>query len=597
MHWSLENKIRAGFLLALVVLGVMAVISYRSIRELVQNANTVSQTNAVLAELEATFSALKDAESGARGYVLTGDRAFLSHYDQALADARDHVSRLRRMFADNPQQRQRLEAILPKLEDRLDISRNAIVARQVQGFEAARDMVASGVGLQKMEEIRTALSEIEQHERTALARQVEESRQSAERTIFILFLLAMLALLFVLLAHSRISRDIRLRHEVEQAIADQKNWLQTTISSIGDAVIATDIQRLISVMNPEAERLTGWQQSDAIGKPVAMVFVLAGGSEGPAQGGRSTQERQEEPARQMENPLEEVLLSGHPVASEQNMLLESRNGASIPIGYLAAPIRDGAGQVLGAVLVFRDLTQQRMLEVMKDEFISTVSHELRTPLTSIRGALGLLASGRVGELPPKGKRMTEIALENSERLARLVNDILDIERINAGRITLELKGCDARQLAEQAMHGVQDLAERSGVSIEQNVPQATVEADEDRIVQVMTNLLGNAVKFSSSGDVVEFSAHPCGPELLFMVRDHGRGIPESKLASIFERFQQVDASDSRQKGGTGLGLTISRAIVEQHHGRIWAESELGAGSTFYFTLPMPEADASAPSNR
>lgn len=588
MHWSLENKIRAGFLLALVVLGVMAVISYRSIRELIQNANTVSQTNAVLAELEATFSSLKDAESGARGYVLTGDRAFLSHYDQALADARDHVSRLRTMFADNPQQRQRLEAILPKLEDRLDISRNAIVARQVQGFDAARDMVASGIGLQKMEEIRAALSEIEQHERTALARQVEESRQSAERTIFILFLLAMLALLFVLLAHSRISRDIRLRHEVEQAIAEQKNWLQTTIASIGDAVIATDIKGLISVMNPEAERLTGWRGSEAIGKPVAIVFALVVESDGLAPG--STQEQQEDTATEPANPLEAVLASGHPVASEQNVLLQSRSGASIPIGYLAAPIRDGAGQVLGAVLVFRDLTQQRMLEVMKDEFISTVSHELRTPLTSIRGALGLLASGRVGELPPKGKRMTEIALENSERLARLVNDILDIERINAGRITLELKCCDARQLAEQAMHGVQELAERSGVLVERDVPQATVEADEDRIIQVMTNLLGNAVKFSSSGDVVEFSAHPRGSELLFMVRDHGRGIPESKLASIFERFQQVDASDSRQKGGTGLGLTISRAIVEQHHGRIWAESQLGAGSTFYFTLPLAAAD-------
>jgi CheY-like chemotaxis protein len=236
--------------------------------------------------------------------------------------------------------------------------------------------------------------------------------------------------------------------------------------------------------------------------------------------------------------------------------------------------------------IFRDVTARLEIERMKDEFVSTVSHELRTPLTSIRGALGLLTSGILSADPAKAQRMLDIAVGNTDRLIRLINDILDIERIESGRVKVEKRSCNAAGLMAQAEDSVRELANKAGVKLELLPTSGNVLADSDRIVQTLTNLLGNAIKFSLPGKVVTLSAQRGDDEMLFEVKDQGRGIPADKLGVIFERFQQVDASDEREKGGTGLGLAICRSIVDQHGGRIWAESQLGQGSSFYFTLPL-----------
>jgi hypothetical protein len=236
--------------------------------------------------------------------------------------------------------------------------------------------------------------------------------------------------------------------------------------------------------------------------------------------------------------------------------------------------------------IFRDVTARLEIERLKNEFVSTVSHELRTPLTSIRGALGLLTSGMLNADPAKARRMLDIALGNTDRLIRLINDILDIERIESGRVKLEMRSCSAASLMAQAEDSVREVANKAGVKLELFPTSGNVLADSDRIVQTLTNLLGNAIKFSLPGMAVTLSAKRSDDEMLFEVRDQGRGIPADKLGVIFERFQQVDASDEREKGGTGLGLAICRSIVDQHGGRIWVESQLGRGSSFYFTLPL-----------
>jgi hypothetical protein len=236
--------------------------------------------------------------------------------------------------------------------------------------------------------------------------------------------------------------------------------------------------------------------------------------------------------------------------------------------------------------IFRDVTARLEIERMKDEFVSTVSHELRTPLTSIRGALGLLAGGVLSADPAKTGRMLDIAVANTDRLIRLINDILDIERIESGRVKLEKRSCSAAGLMVQAVEAVREVANKAGVKLELFPTSGNVVADSDRIVQTLTNLLGNAIKFSLPSQAVTLSATRRDDEMLFEVKDQGRGIPADKLGVIFERFQQVDASNGREKGGTGLGLAICRSIVDQHGGRIWVESELGQGSSFYFTLPL-----------
>ncbi|MBE9112926.1 PAS domain-containing protein [Nodosilinea sp. LEGE 07298] len=259
------------------------------------------------------------------------------------------------------------------------------------------------------------------------------------------------------------------------------------------------------------------------------------------------------------------------------------------------------------LVVVRDISDRHKVDQLKDEFISIVSHELRTPLTAIRGALGILESGVLHNRPQKAQQMLHMALNNTERLIRLVNDILDLERLTSGRIDLGLEPCQIKDLIALAVNGVEAIAVEAGVALHTVPFSATVMAAPDAIVQTLTNLLGNAIKFSEPGSEIwlmtevvacpvsedksalpESLRQPLPPQtfLQVAVRDQGRGIPPDRLELIFERFQQVDVSDSRQRSGTGLGLAICKQIVEQHGGAIWAESQLGQGSTFYFTLPL-----------
>ena len=224
---------------------------------------------------------------------------------------------------------------------------------------------------------------------------------------------------------------------------------------------------------------------------------------------------------------------------------------------------------------------------MKSEFVSTASHELRTPLTALRGALGLLTQ-KPEQLDPRTLRLLTIAGSNTDRLIRMVGDILDLERIESGRLELDVQSVAVDAVVEQSVQGVRALAEQAGIALVSEVAPALVRADPDKLVQVLINLLGNAIKFSEAGTTVLVSAERQGEMLRLTVRDQGRGIPPEQVERIFDRFIQVDASDARARGGSGLGLAIARAIVEQLGGRIWVESEVGRGSTFYFTLKLAD---------
>ncbi|MBD2327860.1 ATP-binding protein [Alkalinema sp. FACHB-956] len=304
-----------------------------------------------------------------------------------------------------------------------------------------------------------------------------------------------------------------------------------------------------------------------------------------------------------------------------------------------APVFSAQDELTGHVGTVEDITESRAIAQMKNEFISIVSHELRTPLTAIRGSLGLLANGVYDQKPQRGKRMLQIASTQTDRLVRLVNDILDLGRLESGRVTLAKQPCSVLTLMLQSVDAMRVEAEQNGITLSFLPLNIDVWADPDSIIQTLTNLISNAIKFSKPSSTVWITAeliedkhhpqqrntltpprdrnsqtaptqpnpnkalrateaHPLTsstafppqlkpPYVLFQVKDQGRGIPADKLESIFGQFQQVDASDSRKKGGTGLGLAICRSIIQQHGGRIWADSVLGKGSTFYFTLLLP----------
>jgi len=234
----------------------------------------------------------------------------------------------------------------------------------------------------------------------------------------------------------------------------------------------------------------------------------------------------------------------------------------------------------------RDLSERHAVDRMKNEFVATVSHELRTPLTSLRGSLGLLSAGALGPLPELAKEAVAIAERNALRLITLTNDILDLERLQTGALKLNLSISALDEVLERAFEVVRGMAEHHGVTLTGPATEARVLADRDRLVQVLVNLLSNAVKFSPRGSTVDVKVGRAADMVEVAVRDNGRGVPPSHQRAIFERFQQVEASDARQKGGTGLGLAICKTIVEQHGGDIGVASEPGRGSTFWFRVPL-----------
>jgi PAS domain S-box-containing protein len=362
-------------------------------------------------------------------------------------------------------------------------------------------------------------------------------------------------------------RDITTRQQAEDALKDAMQKLNFHVENSPLAVIEWDREFRVSRWSDMAEKIFGWQAAEVMGKrPSEWQFVF------------------EEDAERIAHVMNKLIST-----QEQRNITFNRNyrqdGSVIQCEWYNSALPDASGQMESILSLILDVTDRHKVERLKDEFISVVSHELRTPLTAIHGSLGMLASGLLDAQPEKGKRLLRIAAESTDRLSRLINDILDIERIVSGNIGMVNTNCQVAEAIAEAVDGVQPLADQAGIIISVSSIAAQLLADRDRLIQALTNLLSNAIKFSLTGSTIWLTATRQADEILFQVRDRGRGIPADKLDSIFERFHQVDASDSRNNKGTGLGLAICRSIVQQHSGQIWVESELGKGSTFSFTFP------------
>ena len=348
------------------------------------------------------------------------------------------------------------------------------------------------------------------------------------------------------------------------------------LESVGDGIYGIDLDGKVTVVNSAAAQMVGYKQEEMLGRSMHQLIhhSKADGT----------------PYAAADSPIRKTL-TNFATVRVSNEVFWRKDGTSFPVEYVARPQIDlhsdsGDPKTVGVVVAFTDTTERRALDRMKDEFISTVSHELRTPLTSLRGALGLLAGGALTNRPEKTQQMLEIAISNSDRLVRLVNDILDLERISSGKTELHSTMCSAEDLLRRAAGVQQGRTPKPNIRIFFAADGVNVWADPDRILQTLNNLISNAIKFSQSGSEIRLTARNLdGDEALIEVSDQGRGIPADKLEHIFDRFQQGDASDSRAMGGTGLGLAICRSIIMQHGGRIWATSKPDEGTTVHFTLP------------
>jgi PAS domain S-box-containing protein len=328
----------------------------------------------------------------------------------------------------------------------------------------------------------------------------------------------------------------------------------------------------IVLLNVQAEKQFGYRRDELIGQKVTNIIPIGFAERLIADDLRSAEEAL---AQQIGTGIELTALR--------------KDGSEFPIEIMLSPLKGDEGILVTAAI--RDITvrnrQTARVKRLKDEFIATVSHELRTPLTSIAGALALLSSGSGGKLPKTASQFIEIAYTNSKRLVRLINDVLDIEKIEAGKFDLVLEPVDIQSVLEQAMEDTQAYARshRVRMRIEASTTRTEVQSDPDWLVQIVTNLLANAIKFSPPDGEVVLAAAMLGDLTQISVRDHGPGVPADFRPQIFEKFAQADGSDTRQKGGTGLGLSIVKQMVTRLGGEVGFDDVPGGGTIFLVDLP------------
>ncbi len=379
-------------------------------------------------------------------------------------------------------------------------------------------------------------------------------------------------------ANHQLQVELNKRQQAENNLRDALYRLNFHFENSPLAVIEWDRDFRVSRWSGAAEKVFGWQSHEVLGKqPHEWDFLI---NENVDLGDTM-------PYRRSCNDFVSKLMER--LVSESCYITTSRchrrDGQMIECEWYNSARLDDRGRMESVLSLALDVTDRHQVERMKNEFVAIVSHELRTPLTSIYGSLSMLAGGLIDPHSPKGKRLLDIAVDSTDRLMRLVNDILDIERIESGTISMVKAVWTATDLMEKAVDIIQPLADAAGISIDWGSAGGQVWVDGDRIVQTFTNLLNNAIKFSPCGSAIRFSSHKQAGQILFQVQDFGRGIPPDKLSVIFERFQQVDVSDARNGEGTGLGLAICQSIIHRHGGQIWVESVVNQGSTFSFVLP------------
>jgi PAS domain S-box-containing protein len=386
------------------------------------------------------------------------------------------------------------------------------------------------------------------------------------------------------------------RRGAERRLRQQREWLQVTLSSIGDAVIATDVNGSINFINPVAEALTGWTTTQAAGKPLAEVFRLH-------------DDGTREPAGSVMSVIGRVG-GGNGFAS--HTVLVTRDGGEVPVEESAAPIRDADGKTVGEIVVFRDVSERRRTDEereqllareraargeaeasdrLKDEFLATVSHELRTPLTSILGWASILKA--------QGARNEDELLSglgsierNARAQAQIVGDILDVSRIITGKLHIEPRPIELAALVQSAVDTMRPAAQAKAITLSTVLdPDAgLVLGDPARVQQVVWNLVSNAIKFTPKNGSVEVRLARIDQYVEVSVKDDGMGISRPFLPHVFERFRQADSSKTRSHGGLGLGLAIVRHLVELHGGTVTAESD-GEGRGALFTVRLPRANA------
>jgi PAS domain S-box-containing protein len=559
-----------ALLISAAVLIGAGLLNHASLGLLTEARTEAEHSKETLGALEATVTTLLDAETGQRGYLLTGKPAYLQPYAAAMNEVRSRLETLRLLTSHAPELQESMADLRSTTQAKLAELAETIRLKDNGEHDAALQLVAGGAGKQSMDRIRAITArmtriEYERYE-NALAREAKARKLTAASG----WATAALALLLLALLAFIVRRDTAQLRASEMQLA-------ITMRSIGDAVIATDGAGGITLMNPVAERLTGWKIAAARGQPLETVFRIIN----------------EETRATVASPVAKVLREGRVVGLANHTLLIHRDGTEAPIADSGAPILSDRGEVLGVVLVFRDASQERELERgmrdadrRKDEFLATLSHELRNPLAPVRQALGVIRAPAVSA--DQVRWSVDVIDRQVRNMARLLDGLLDVSRITRGTLEIRKYRVALSSIVDAAVELARPAIDSKHHHLTVAYPaDLSLNVDSLRLAQVLGNLLTNAAKYTDPHGELSLTGEATATELTLTVKDNGVGISAEMLPRIFDMFVQVTSVRDRAEGGLGIGLALAKGLVELHGGTITAYSA-GEEKGLYSDSHLPQ---------
>ena len=563
-----------GFVLLLVVLVANAIITARQLRIQVGNQAWVARTQQVRFELSQTESLLKDAETGQRGFLYTGDPKYLGPYDLAITQIEPHLTHLEQLTADTPDEL----AQIPELR-RLVNEKLAELARTISLFRAgksaeAKALVVSDLGLHTMDDVRKLIDEMGQEERSLQADRSATYQKSIRKTTTSIYLASFIAALGLVFLAYFILHEMALREGHARQLLEREEWFRVTLTSLGDAVIATDERGHVTFLNPIAEQLTGRPLANSKGKAIQEVFPIFN----------------ESTHLPVENPVKKVMELGRVIGLANHTVLQNTDGTMIPIEDSAAPIRDGRGKLIGVVLVFRDATYERKSQeiLRKTEKLAaaarlsaTVAHEINNPLEAV-GNLIYLVKG-TPDLPAEAMQQLLLAEQELERVSHITRQTLGFYRESNVPGHVEVSA-----LIESVLKLYSNKFKTKNITLIRDFGECPpIQGLAGELKQAMSNLISNAADAVSENGTIRVKLaclkSPDGNVIQVAIEDNGAGIAATHLDKIFEPF-----FTTKKDVGTGLGLWVTREIIDRHGGTIQVRSGDGngsRGSVFNILLP------------
>jgi PAS domain S-box-containing protein len=558
--------------------------AFRNVRQLYADTKWVAHTHEVLETLHSISWLLAGAESGQRGYILTGEPSFLEPYQTAVSSLNEQIKTLNYLTADNPQQQERISALRAAINNRFKILHENLSLRTERNLNAARKSALMNRGKAEMDRVRGLLDEMMDAEKQLLKTRSERSELVYQNALLMNLLAGLFCLAAVLGLVIVVRRDLAARQASARIIYQERELFRITLASIGDGVITTDTAGRVTYLNSIAQTLTGWSNKEAHGQPLEVIFNVM----------------DEKTGKPIANPVTKALNFGIMIGLANHTMLIRKDGSRRPIEDSAAPIKDREGGIKGVVLTFKDVTEsrrskeelrqsvqryRRLAEELAnsnrdlEQFAYVASHDLQEPLHVVTSFADLLSIRCDKKLDPKEKEYIDFIKQAANQARRLVKELLEYSRIGKSN---QSQMIDIKMVLEEVKFNLRlPIEESKAEIITDGLP--TIQAAHSEIVQLFQNLISNAIKYQTP-DVpprIVITWSKLNNMYLFSVKDNGIGIEQQYKERIFEMFQRLHSPDS---SGTGIGLAICKKIVEQHGGKIWMESEPGKGSIFYFTL-------------